>query len=202
MLERVKKYLSVLELSNCSDAISFQHSKADFLFYNIMEKEIWKEIEGYNGHYQVSNHGRIKSFKRNANGDILKTPANNRGYSQAYLCLPGIEKSYNAHVIVAKTFLANPHSKPCVNHIDGNKRNNHINNLEWVTHKENTAHAFATGLNKANYGARKLTELSVKEIRYLHRYNAKSMKELSKIYGVTTQTIWKIIERLSWKHID
>ena len=116
--------------------------------------EEWKDIKGYEGIYQVSNLGRIKSLERidNSNhkvkGKILKIIPENRGYSVVNLCKDGKCKTYKVHRLVAIAFLENPDNKPQVNHIDGNKKNNSILNLEWVTAEENINHAWDTGLSK------------------------------------------------------
>lgn len=114
-------------------------------------REIWKDINGYEGYYQVSNYGRVKSLKReNSNNQfghefILKASSKRR-YKQVSLQINGNCKYYSVHRLVAELFVENPFNKEQVNHIDGNKHNNNSTNLEWATPKENTAHAIETGL--------------------------------------------------------
>lgn len=130
--------------------------------------EIWKDIKGYEGLYQVSNLGRIKSVDRivimkhysgcNAThsykGKILKQQKDKYGYMRVALSKNGKIKLKQVHRLVAETFIPNPENKPTVNHEDGNKENNVVANLSWATHQEQTMHAFKTGLidnSKKNY---------------------------------------------------
>lgn len=98
-------------------------------------QEIWKDIKGYEGLYQISNFGRVKR-----NGNILK-PIDSHGYKYVHLCNKNHERKNHAiHRLVALTFIYNPSNLPQVNHIDGDKSNNLITNLEWVTATENAYH--------------------------------------------------------------
>lgn len=106
-------------------------------------KEIWKDIEGYEGLYQISNLCNVKKI---SSGRILKQCKNAYGYLKVGLNKNGKQKVFCIHTLVARAFIPNPENKSQVNHKDGNKTNNNINNLEWVTQQENLAHAFKTGL--------------------------------------------------------
>lgn len=135
--------------------------------------EIWKDIKGLEGSYQVSNLGRVKSLarviKRSDNKiqtfkeRILKVLPDNNGYSRVSLPINGKQTKVRIHRLVAKAFIDNPDNRLQVNHIDGNKSNNHITNLEWCTTKENVIHAYKIGLKKPTN--RKLTEEQILEIK-------------------------------------
>lgn len=101
----------------------------------IGKKEIWKNIDNYDD-YQVSNFGRVKSFKKGKER-ILKPSVAGRGYLFVVLCKNGIRKEMLIHRLVANAFIQNPDNLPCVNHKDENKQNNHVDNLEWCDAKYN-----------------------------------------------------------------
>lgn len=103
----------------------------------IMKKEYWKPVVGYEGHYQVSNFGRVKSIKFGKER-ILKQHINIKG-GYYYVCLlkNGKHKNYYVHRLVAQAFLPNPYKLPQVNHKDENKTNNNVDNLEWCTNEYN-----------------------------------------------------------------
>lgn len=111
-------------------------------------EEIWKDIQGYEGLYQVSNLGNVKSFHKQQEGCILKFCHNTFGYKFVHLHKGKHTKNAVVHRLVAGAFIENSNNKRCVNHIDGNKFNNCVTNLEWCTHGENNQHAFDNGLRK------------------------------------------------------
>ncbi len=112
------------------------------------KKEIWKDIKGYEGLYQISNLGRVKSIKRVvARGTnykpikerVLKA-GNNKGYAYVILCKYGKKKTVQVHRLVAYAFIPNPNNLPCINHKDENPLNNIVSNLEWCTHSYNNSY--------------------------------------------------------------
>lgn len=111
--------------------------------------EIWKDIKDFEGHYQVSNLGRLRSI-RTSQGTyrerLKKTFISNQGYEQVNLFKNNKSYTLIVHRIIAEAFIPNTMNKETVNHIDGNKLNNNISNLEWNTYSENHLHAFNTGL--------------------------------------------------------
>lgn len=105
-------------------------------------QEIWKDVKGYEGLYQISNYGRLKSFKTDSKGKILKLTDKNGAYFTIILQGKGVQKrTTRIHRLVAEAFLPNPENLPQVNHIDGNKQNNNVNNLEWCTASYNVKHS-------------------------------------------------------------
>ena len=104
-------------------------------------KEIWKDIEGYEGLYQVSNLGKVKSLKRMIKKrkceELIKIASiTNKGYYRLPLCKCGKVKYFHIHRLVAEAFIPNIENKPTVDHIDRNKLNNIVSNLRWATYKE------------------------------------------------------------------
>ena len=108
-------------------------------------QEIFKDIEGYEDLYQVSNLGNVKSYYWNKQGKILTPRIHSAGYERVTLS----KKDYFIHRLVAKAFIDNPNNKREVNHINGNKADNRLENLEWTTPSENQFHAYRTGLKRS-----------------------------------------------------
>lgn len=179
--------------------------------------EIWKDIENFEGMYQVSNLGRIKSLARvktlingnrlTINEKVLQGHIDTKGYIQVELRKDGKRNISCVHRLVASAFIENPESKEQVNHIDGNKTNNRVENLEWVTCEENIHHAWNNGLNKALKGQQhcnsKLTDEQVKFIKenYKPRDRKYGMNGLARMFGVSTSPIYMIVSGKGWKHI-
>lgn len=170
-------------------------------------KEVWKDVAGYEGLYQVSNLGRIKSlnrmsihhhpknravFKNHWKGVILK-PRLTNGYCYVGLWKNNKMTNFRVHRIVAITFIPNPQKLPCVNHIDGNKENNSVLNLEWCTYKENIEHAYSVGLYK-----NKIPVESVLNGVVVKKYA--SAKDAEKEDGFQSQNIAKCCRGLRKTH--
>lgn len=120
------------------------------------KKTVWKDVAGYEGIYEVSNTGEIRSFdkwvdiglgrKQFKIARILRPGKGSHGYLTIAFCKDKIQKSVCIHRIVIETFIPNPLKYRCVNHKDGNKLNNNVENLEWCSHSMNNKHAYDTGL--------------------------------------------------------
>ena len=106
---------------------------------------MWKDIEGYEGKYRISTEGEVLSVNKDL---IMAQCLGGNGYLKTGLRRNGTKDRLITHRLVAQAFIPNPHNKPQVNHIDGNKLNNNAYNLEWCTPKENTEHAYRIGLRK------------------------------------------------------
>ena len=172
--------------------------------------EIWRVIYGFENYYEVSNLGKIRSVDRcvfhktslllNLKGKSIKPHLNKNGY--LFVNITKKSKAFNksVHRLVAESFLDNPHDKKDVNHIDGNKLNNEVTNLEWATRSENLIHAYNIGLKDKGekHCNSKLTEIQVLEIR---SFNNVSQTELAIKYKVSRKCISKILNRETWKHV-
>ncbi|WP_018923850.1 NUMOD4 domain-containing protein [Salsuginibacillus kocurii] len=174
-------------------------------------EEKWKpvNVEGYQQFYQVSNLGRVKSLDRVdrrgqlRKGRVLKQNQSN-GYYFIGLRKDGKVKQIDIHRLVALTFLNNSENKPAVNHIDGNKVNNCVTNLEWVTHKENSEHAVKTGLTNIsgeNNGAVKLTEEEVKDIANTYIDTNLTIQQIADKFEVSDGTVSNIVTGRGWTHL-
>ena len=150
--------------------------------------EIWKDIEGYEGIYQVSNRGRVKSLSRaifNKHGKwmrdnperIKKLTIGSHGYYVCSMHRGGQQTVRTIHTLVAEAFLTNDNSLRVVDHIDGNKLNCNLENLEYVDHKENNRRAYSTGLRRRNDGRApwwdRLSVSQVDMIKECWQYNEK-----------------------------
>lgn len=168
-------------------------------------EEIWKDIPNYEG-YQISNKGSIRSFKRSVHTNlapkVLKLIINDR-YIYVGAQVNKKRRNIPAHRAVAMAFIPNPLNKPQVNHINGIKHDNRVENLEWCTNAENIAHAVNTGLSRKGeqINFSKLTNEQVLKIREMASQGIK-LKEIVKEIGVVGySSIWDILARRTWKHI-
>jgi hypothetical protein len=119
--------------------------------------EIWKDIVGYESLYQISNLGRVKSI---ANGkDLIMNGTVNKGYIRVVLSKDSKPKLHFVHRLVLYAFATNPKNKKTINHINGLKADNRLDNLEWATHTENNQHAIQNGLNNNKGGKCHLSKI-------------------------------------------
>lgn len=173
-----------------------------------MIMEVWKNIAEYKGIYQVSSFGNVRSLDRKIlsggkemflNGKVLKKQLGTNGYLFVRLSKYSKVKNYLIHRLVALTFMNTNSVLLQVNHIDGDKGNNNVNNLEWCTPSENRKHAFANGLSNQigiNHNNAIFTNSDVKNIRS----SSKTAKELSKQYNCATTTIYAVKSRQNWNY--
>lgn len=176
-------------------------------------EEVWKGVKGYEGFYEVSNLGRVKSLDRSyeirpgvsitSKGKVLTPVVTKLGYLRVKLSVLGKVTTFFVHRLVAFSFLGGESEGLQVNHIDGNKRNNKSENLEWCTSQQNIKHAFYTGLSKNKAGEEhpncKLSDLEVEFIRYWCSLNCKN-KDLAEVFKVSTSSISELKNfRRRWK---
>lgn len=167
-----------------------------------MSEEKWAEIPGTNGKYLVSDLGRIlgqgRHFKK-----VLKCGNDSKGYSFFRIFMNGGQKNVKVARMVMLAFVGECPEGMQVNHKDGDKQNNRLENLEYVSCGENIRHGWRTGLYKKRQGEShnrsKLSDATVLEIR--RRYPNESLVTLARELGVTKQCIWHIVKRKTWTHL-
>ena len=177
-----------------------------------MSKELWVPCPEYEEFYDISNTGLLRSkrvFVENdglfgetkgffKDGKIKKQFVNRYGYLVAKFCKHGKCRVLTVHRMVAKAFIPNPDNLSQVNHIDGNKQHNVVENLEWVSPAQNTQHAWDTGLiNKDTHGNFKLTQEIADEIREKLKAGG-TVKEISKEYNIHISTVYSIKNNKTW----
>lgn len=174
--------------------------------------EIWKEIDGYNGVYFVSNLGQVKSIDHYCSnrtgsgkqtGRVFKIQVSYKGYLRVALSKNKKKFHTSVHRLIAKAFIPNPENKPQVNHINGIKSDNRIENLEWCTNGENMTHAFKNNLVNLNYGEKhhnsKLSNDDVLRVRKLHSLGF-TCKSLAEDYNVSQTAMSKILRNITYKN--
>ena len=165
-------------------------------------QEVWKDIKGYEGHYQISSNGRVKSLARMRLGKndclislkekILKQKTTKSGYKSVHLRCMEKQSHPTVHRLVAEAFIENPENKLTVNHIDANKENNCVTNLEWSTHSEQMIHAVNNNLLEVR-GSPKYSKDFKKEILDYYNSNKISCSSLAKLFGISERTAGRIV---------
>ncbi len=177
--------------------------------------EKWKIIKGYPD-YMVSNIGRVKSLARIVNysngskhplkSSILKHGYHIQGYPILILFNKKKRNTKVVHRLVAIAFIPNPEYKPCINHKNGIKTDNRAENLEWVTHSENTIHAYKNNLMNPNKGddhfRSMVTSDEVLAIKQILRYAYIKRREIGSLYGVSRQAISDINSGKNWLSVQ
>lgn len=184
-----------------------------------MKNEVWNDVKNYEGLYLVSNFGRIKSLDKTVKSGIFNNPLrfvpgkimtpkpDKDGYLRIGLTSNFKKKIIPVHRIVAGAFLENPLNKPQVNHINGIKYDNLVENIEWATLSENRVHSYRTGLQNGlnRRGAKnnfvKLTKEQVIEIRRLYALSNVTQKELAVRFGITQGGVHNVVNFKSWNYL-
>lgn len=167
-------------------------------------EEVWKAVPGYEGRYEVSNHGRFRGlprpliYKDGRKGVLQGGPIRGAMTTQGYLAIALDTKAKRlAHRIVAEVFLEPQEYRRTVNHKDGNKTNNHVSNLEWNTFAENNAHARANGLNRQHGEASNLAKHSdqfIESVRRVYAAYNPNYSELARLFGLRSGHARQIVK--------
>ena len=175
---------------------------------------IWRPVIGYEELYEVSSSGLVRGKEKEVSGNhkkpTRKIPVRDKkqcllvGYPAVTLFKDGKPKLIKVHRLVAEAFLENPDSLPCVNHIDNDKTNNDVSNLEWCTHEHNTHHMLKQGRQDWAYGERsssaKLTEDDVVLIKNLSKHMRQI--DIAVMFGIRQQQVSRILAGKRWKHLN
>lgn len=203
------------------DKLLYEHFGIEMYNTTNLEGEVWKDIYGYEGFYQISNKGRVKSLERyiwqsDKDGKLYqrfmpsKILSLNRNNGNNYINVQlrtgngTLENNHYIHILVAEAFIPNPENKPTVNHKDGNRDNNCVDNLEWATQSEQMQHAFDV-LNREISGVAleniKLTDNEATEIYKLSIDSKMSNNEIAKLFNICEATVNNIKNKRSHKKI-
>lgn len=170
-----------------------------------LEGEEWREVNGFDGIYKISNFGRVKSHNIHTQGKILK-PRDYSDYDSVLIkSADGTCKKHMVHRLVAEAFIPNPDNLPEVNHKNGDKHDNNVENLEWCTHQQNVKHAYNVlylgCLKGEGCPTHKLTNEQVMQIYDLAKKKELTFTEIGKMFGVTRSVVTDIHIGKSWTHI-
>ena len=175
--------------------------------------EEWKDIDGFDGFYQVSNTGKIRS-KGASNGmkdgrwHLRSLSLNHDGYFKVRLAKGGKDITQRVHTLVAQAFIPNPNNYETVNHIDGNKTNNNVENLEWADRHQQLYHAYKMNLKKPMQGKLNANaKLSDDDVRYIREHYKRRSTEfgtvaLGRMFGVSNRVIGLVVAGKSYKNVQ
>ena len=170
------------------------------------ECDIWVPINGWNGIYEINNKGHVRRLKGRFCPDaprLLNPKKNTSGYFQVRLSNNGYFKAFTLHRLLCLTFKPNPLLLPVVNHIDGNKLNNDLDNLEWTTYKQNNDHAmYVLGKNRGS--ARAFAKLNESDIPIIRTLTSRgfSTRQIGRLFATSGAAISHISTKRSWTHVD
>lgn len=168
--------------------------------------ETWQFVPGFEGEYEVSTLGRLRSHVLGQQR-ILRCAPDSRGYIPVFLYGKRQRKRYWLHRLIAEVFIPNPQQRREVNHKNGNKSDCRVENLEWVSRSQNIRHAYENGLVKyvgkrgADSNKAVLTNEQVLQLRKLYEEREYTQRELAEMFNISRSTVYQILKRRSWSHI-
>jgi hypothetical protein len=167
-------------------------------------EEVWRDVKDFEGLYQVSNIGNVKRLvsERVFAERLIGRSIDKDGYVKRILSRKGKNYNFREHRLVASAFIENPQNKATINHINGIRDDNRVENLEWNTNLENKQHAVSSGLTNlkgVNHPRCKLTEQQVLEIRQIGF--SQTATAVSKKFNVSRITVSRILKNKNWNHI-
>lgn len=182
----------------------------------MIDKTGFVDVLGYEGLYAINRRGdiycypKMRAVRGLVRERIMKKYKEKDGYINACFYKDGAKKYFKVHILVAKTFIPNPFNKPCINHKDGNKENNCVDNLEWCTYSENHKHAYKNGLkvvsNKTKNACisrrRKLSFEDAEKIRQLYSTGNYSQRELARMFNMQQTNVGDIINFKTYKVVN
>jgi hypothetical protein len=187
-------------------------SKANTLKCSTGNCEVFKDIPEWEGVYQVSNIGRVKSLPRtivsctgkvyNRKERILKQTTNEDGYKIVYLSKDSKDFSYGVHRLMAKAFLLNPEGKPMVNHKNAVRSDNFIDNLEWCTNAENIQHSFNLGISSNKGEKHPRAIFTMEKVRAIREEltRGKTPLEVANQFGIKRRNVYAIRDKQNWNY--
>lgn len=168
--------------------------------------ERWKPVKGYEGLYEVSDHGRVRSLNFHRKTGRVKVLAINRCRKYPYVCLWPNKKTCSVHVLVLEAFVGQRPAGLVCDHIDGRKSNNRLDNLRWTTQRVNVTRGCSPALSSTrSRGERnvnaKVTDSDVAAIRVKYAEGGTSQRRLAEEFGISQPSVNAIVKHVTWRHV-
>lgn len=157
------------------------------------------DVAGYEGHYKISSCGEVYSIKRGFKK--MSTPVDSGGYKRLGLSIKGKVTHHLVHRLVAEAFIPNPNNLPQVNHINGVKTDNRVENLEWCTRSYNVKHAFANSLSNAAGSNNPRAKITEDDVRYIRSCEGLTQESIAKQLDISRSLVGQILRKEVWKNV-